>query len=226
MTKELLIEFIEFDSQEEKEECEFYMDVKGVQLHYDIMEYLGFDFKSSKKLKWKTISKVLIDDKKLRDKLYKYLATLEEYIRAYISNKYIDDIEQEFWFDGIAKRNKIKTNLLEGVNLFTVLKNADFGTLINQVKKLPQIDKETIFAKGVYSDMNLDAVQVLRNAISHHNFLAKYNLKECCVDGEISNSLQNNIKNLRQLLPKRYQYGKNGNGGITADMLLCGITID
>lgn len=33
-----------------------------------------------------------------------------------------------------------------------------------------------------------------------------------------SNILINTIKNLRQLLPDRYRYGKNGNGGITKDL--------
>ena len=40
------------------------------------------------------------------------------------------------------------------------------------------------------------------------------------------NTLIDNIKNLRQLLPERYRYGKNGKGGITAELNKIGIILD
>lgn len=40
------------------------------------------------------------------------------------------------------------------------------------------------------------------------------------------NTLIDNIKNLRQLLPERYRYGKNGKGGITAELNKIGIKLD
>lgn len=225
MTKERLMQFIEFSSQEEKEECNFYLDMKGVEIHRQIMEYLQFDFCEESRIKWRIVSQKLKEDKRLRDKLYIYLATLEEYIRAYISNKYQDNASQNFWIDGKSAWNKIKTNLQNGQTLFEVLQNTDFGTLIRQVKNLPIEDKEELFDKGIGSDSNLDAVIDLRNAVSHHKFLLKYNFKDCQVGDVIANTLENNIKNLRQLLPERYRFGVNGHGGITADMLKCGINI-
>ena len=225
MTKEQLMKFIEVDSQEGKEDCPFYLDMKGVEIHRSIMEYLQFDFAEGSKIKWSIISQKLKEDKNLRYKLYTYLATLEEYIRAYISNKYQDNIHQNFWIDGKASWNKIKTNLQNRSNLFEVLQDTDFGTLISQVKNLPQEDLEAIFDEEVGSEDNLNAVIELRNAVSHHKFLLKHNFKECKVGDEISNTLENNIKNLRQLLPLRYRYGKDGNGGITKDMIKCGIFI-
>ena len=225
MTKEELIEFIEFDSQEEKENGEFYVDMKGIEIHRSIMEYLQFDFAEGSKIKWRIIIQKLQEDKRLRDKLYIYIATLEEYIRAYISNKYQDNIRQNFWIDGKAPWNKIKSNLQRGSNLFEVLQDADFGTLLNQVKHLPEEDRVAIFDAGAGVDDNLSAVVELRNAVSHHKFLIKHNFKECKIGNEINNTLENNIKNLRQLLPKQYRYGRNGKGGITADMLKCGILI-
>ena len=225
MTKEQLMKFIEVDSQKGKEDCPFYLDIKGVEIHRSIMEYLQFDFAEGSKIKWSVIAQKLQEDKRIRDRLYIYLAILEEYIRAYISNKYQDNIRQNFWIDGKASWNKIKTNLQSRTNLFEVLQDADFGTLINQVKNLPQEDRASIFDEKVGTDDNLNAVIELRNAVSHHKFLLKHNFKECKVGDEISNTLENNIKNLRQLLPLRYRYGKNGKGGITADMLKCGIKI-
>lgn len=225
MTKDYLINFIDFDSEEEKNDCRFYLDVKGIEIHREIMNYLKFEFLDNKKIKWSVIAKILKNDKKLRDKLYIYLAALEEYIRAYISNKYQNNVNQPFWIDGNPLRNKIKTNLKSEKNLFIVLQNTDFGTLINQVKSLPQEDRMEMFDKNVGSDINLEAVAELRNAVSHHKFLMKHNFKECNVSDTISNSLENNIKNLKQLLPQRYRYGKNGSGGITMDMKKCGYKI-
>lgn len=225
MTKEQLMKFIDFDSEKEKIDCEFYLDVKGVEIHREIMNYLQFKFDEGCKIKWRNIAQKLKADKKLRDKLYIYLAALEEYIRAYISNKYQDNVNQTFWIDGTEHRNRIKTNLQNGKNLFVVLQNTDFGTLIAQVKKLPQEDRVAMFDKNIGSNDNLNAVTELRNAVSHHKFLLNHNFKKCRVGDEFSNTLENNIKNLRQLLPLRYRNGENGNGGITADMKKCGINV-
>ena len=109
--------------------------------------------------------------------------------------------------------------------MFEVLQDTDFGTLINQVKNLPQEDLKTIFDEEVGSEDNLNAVVELRNAVSHHKFLLTHSFKECKVGNMVSDTLENNIKNLRQLLPLRYRYGKNGEGGITKDMIKCGIKI-
>lgn len=227
MTKNELLSFIAFKNEQEKEEAEFYLSVKGFELHRRILDYLGCDFEKSK-IEWPKIANVLRTDKALRDIIYKYLATLEEYIRAFISNKYIiDNVQQKFWIDGTSKRqeNKIKTNIASGKNLFDVLEDTDFGSLIQQVKNLPDGDKKQLFGDA-YSDNNLVAVKELRNAVSHHKFLAGYKLKTCSVDGFEGCGLIDNIKNLRQLLPERYRYGKNGKGGITAELNKIGINLD
>ena len=158
--------------------------------------------------------------------LYKYLATLEEYIRAYISNKYEDAATQQvFWIDtGRYEYNKIKTQLISGKPLFKTLENVDFGTLIKQVKSLPEIDKHELFY-GVGTDENLDAVKELRNAVSHHKFLKLCKFKDCNVDGSDSDLLIANIQNLCQLLPLQYRFGENGMGGITKELHLIGIIL-
>lgn len=226
MTKDELLPFIEFNNEKEKEEAEFYLSVKGVELHRRILDYLGCDFEKSK-IEWPKIANVLRTDKALRDIIYKYLATLEEYIRAFISNKYIDNVQQEFWIDGTSKRqeNKIKTNIASGKELFEVLENTEFGCLIKQVENLPIADQTQLFGDS-YCEKNLVAVKELRNAVSHHKFLAAYKLKTCSVDGFEGCSLIDNIKNLRQLLPERYRYGKNGKGGIAAELNKIGINLD
>ena len=227
MTKNELLSFIAFKNEQEKEEAEFYMAVKGVELHRRILLFLGCSFSEKAKIKWSKIARILKTDKALRDVIYIYLATLEEYMRAFISNKYEDNIQQSFWIDGSGQRqaNKIKANILSGKKLFNILENIDFGCLIQQVKNLPIEDRTQLFGDS-YCKKNLVAVKELRNAVSHHKFLAGYKLKTCSVDGFEGCSLIDNIKNLRQLLPKRYRYGKNGKGGITAELNKIGINLD
>ena len=215
MTKEEFLAKIVFNNDEERDDALFYIKVKGLYLHVLILNYLSKGNEGTT-ITWKQISNELRLDKGLRDTLYIYLATLEEYIRAYISNKYENDIVQSFWVIG-CKRNDIKGNIEKGMPLFEVLQNTDLGTIIEQVKALPQEDRSELFGL-VGTDENLSAVKELRNCVGHHKFLKTYKFKKCNVGGYQSSSLKNNIKNLRQLLPEEYRYGKNGNGGITKDI--------
>lgn len=227
MTKNEVLSFIAFENDQEKEEAEFYMIVKGVELHRRILLLLGCSFSEKAKIKWSKIVRILKTDKALRDIIYIYLATLEEYMRAFISNKYEDNIQQNFWIDGSGQRqaNKIQTNILHGKKLFDILENTDFGCLIQQVKNLPIEDKKQLFG-DTYSDTNLDAVRELRNAVSHHKLLVSCELKKCIISEFEGCTLIDNIKNLRQLLPERYRCGKNGKGGITAEVSKIGIKLD
>ena len=165
MTKNELLSFIAFKNEQEKEEAEFYMAVKGVELHRRILLFLGCSFSEKAKIKWSKIARILKTDKALRDVIYIYLATLEEYMRAFISNKYEDNIQQSFWIDGAGQRqtNKIKANILHGEKLFDILENTDLGCLIQQVKNLPIEDRTQLFGDS-YCKKNLVAVKELRNA--------------------------------------------------------------
>lgn len=224
MTEEELLKYIDCNSEIEEGKAKFYIDMKGVALHIKVLKYLGFEFEGDNKIKWKTVSEKLSQDKRLRDKLYIYLATLEEYIRAYIANRYGDNVKQDFWINGIGKRNQIKNQVLSGKELFDILEDIDFGTLIKQVLNLPNKDIEELFC-GKGTEQNIFAVRELRNAVSHHKFMFSHEFLKCNVNGVEGNSLENNIKNLRQLLPVQYRYGGNGNGGITADMKKCNIDL-
>ena len=109
--------------------------------------------------------------------------------------------------------------------LFEALQNTDLGTIIEQVKALPQDDRNELFG-AAGTDENLSAIRELRNCVGHHKFLKTYKFKKCTADGYQSSSLENNIKNLRQLLPEEYRYGKNGKGGITAEIKRYSISLD
>ena len=226
MTKEELLKQIHCKTDEERQKAEFYLEMKGIAFHKAIFDYLCQKENKTIPIEWSDLSKELRSDKALRDILYKYLATLEEYIRAYISNKYEDTAnQQDFWIDTSRHDyNIIKTQLMSGKPLFKTLEDADFGTLIKQVKCLPEIDKHELFY-GVGTDENLDAVKELRNAVSHHKFLKSCKFKDCDVDGSDSDSLIANIQNLRQLLPLPYRVGENGRGGITQELKLLKIKL-
>ena len=87
---------------------------------------------------------------------------------------------------------------------------------------MPEADKQNLF-DSAGTDVNLDAVKELRNAVSHHKFLKMCQLKSCIVDGNKSDSLIANIQNLRQLLPIQYRFGEKGVGGITKDLQMINV---
>ncbi len=221
MTKDELMKKLYFDpnSDDEYSDAEFYLRVKGVAFHHKIMTHLGVDFNDDKSIiEWSKVSALLRYDKKLRDKIYIYIATLEEYIRAYISNKYEDDPIQPFWIDGRSPRSKVKSRIKDGECVSEVLQSIEFGVLLNQIKNISTEDLREMFDTTTDIHSNLDAVRELRNAVSHHAFLMNYKFRTCTVDGISNDSLNQNIRNLRQLLPIEYRYGKNGKGGITAEI--------
>lgn len=222
MTKEQLLNYFIFTSPKEKEDAIFYFDVKGMFFYIEIMKFLNFDFSKNNKIEWSKVTNLSKYDKKLRNKIYIYLATLEEYIRAYISNKYEDIPHQSFWQNGNTKRDKVKTRIENEEKLSNILGDIDFGCLISQVKSMPIEDIKGLFNRDITNiELNLNAVCDLRNAVSHHNFLFNHSFKLCAVDGIKNDDLPHNLKNLRQLLPVKYRYGRNGNGGITAEIENC-----
>ena len=224
MTKDELMIKLHFEKDKESnvKDAEFYLKVKGITFHQKIMTHLGVDFSNEESsIEWSKVSDLLRYDKKLRDKIYIYIATLEEYFRAYISNKYESIPNQTFWLDGRTERAKVKKRILGGEKIFDVLQSIEFGDLINQIKNMSPIDINEMFESTKEIKLNLDAVRELRNAVSHHVFLIGYEFKPCNIYGDRSNSLKDNIKNLRQLLPKEYRFGKNSKGGITGEIENC-----
>lgn len=81
-----------------------------------------------------------------------------EYIRAFVSNKYGNDLQQNFWINGRGERNWIKDNIERGQELFEVLENTEFGCLIKQVENLPIEDRTQLFGDA-YCKKNLVAVK-------------------------------------------------------------------
>ena len=114
------------------------------------MTHLGVNFTCAQsKVEWSKVSALLRYDKRLRNKIYIYLATLEEYLRAFISNKYEDEPNQKFWQDGRTHRAKIKTRILQGEQISDILQSIEFNDLMIQVTSLPPLDKIQMFENTV-----------------------------------------------------------------------------
>lgn len=205
------------NSKDEKN-AKFYFRVKGMKFYQKLIDHLE---KNKSLITWQNVSSLFRYDKRLREKLYIYIATLEEYIRAFLSNKYENEPDQFFWQDGKNEKSKIKEKISNGESIFEVLEQTDFNTLILQLKEIPEKVLSEMFENIDNIESNLRAVKELRNAVSHHAFLLDYKFNECFFNGVKGNSLEHNIKNLIQLLPKEYRLGKNGDGGIVKDIEKC-----
>lgn len=187
-----------FSHQNEKERCERYIELKGISYHSVLANYIGLD--ENGKIEYKKIQNMYIYDKRIRNILYTFLSALEEGIRGYISNNY----------NSIGKINflsaKIRKALKDGSSLSKELENYDFNGLIQITQKLDPNDLKVLFNDNEAIDFNIQAVRVLRNAVSHHRMLFVYeDFEECMIDGEKNDSLEANIINLSRLINPFYK---------------------
>lgn len=150
----------------DNEKCDFekYIEIKGVYLHKQI--YDAFTEYAADTVTYSELSSVIRYDKNLRDTLYKYLATFEEYLRANLFAKY-DVANQEYVYKGckgferLKKDIQPKTDYSES-NLYYCF----------QLELSPTID---LFEHiGIYNDTTLSdfrQIKELRNQVMHHNVL-------------------------------------------------------
>lgn len=183
-----LIELIDIEP-EDKEKANNYLTLKGINLHHSIYLYLS-SFTTTR-IKYSEIATTYRYDKRIRKVLYKYIGLMEEKIRAYIDNKYSDEIEK------LKLTTKIAKTLKNEKDLFRALDKTLFSDLITQVLDLFEEDIHSIFPDTIFESKNLKALAELRNAVSHNRFLLNYlSFKECTIDGEVSGSLHSNLMNL------------------------------
>lgn len=210
MRKEELISKLNIPA-EDVENASFYFDLKGIDLHNSIAEYLQ-SYKSED-VTYPEVATAYRYDKKIRKVLYKYIALLEEHIRAFISNKYTDDLES------LELDKVIEKKVDNGMKLNNALDDILFSNLISQVKKLPKSDFSELFSDLDYRPRNLSALVELRNAVSHNRFLLSYmRFKPCYISDEVSASLNFNLINLRNHLS--HNIGKE----FTREILNCART--
>jgi hypothetical protein len=180
---------------EEIDKAKHYLNLKGVNLHHSIYSYLSSY--TASKIKYCEIATTYRYDKRIRKVLYKYIGLIEEKVRAFIDNKYSDEMDQ------LKITPKIAKTLKSEIELYKALDKTLFSDLIAQVMDLSEEDIHSIFPDTLFESKNLKALAELRNAVSHNRFLLNYlDFKECNIEGRISGSLHANLTNLANHLEK------------------------
>ena len=179
---------------EDIESARHYMDVRGVEEHLIVAEYLQ-NYKAGK-VSYREVATALRYDKRIRRILYKYIGYLEERIRAYISNRYSGKT------DCLKLTYTVKNNL-KTYSLYESLSEISFGQLILQSKKLAEEEKKELFSVDSINHKHLDAIIELRNEVSHNRFLLHRKFRPCKNTGHEEHSLRANIINLYNHLPEQ-----------------------
>ncbi len=188
-------EFIEKLNNEDKNTFEKYSKIRGVHQYRIIFEALN---KVNSNVKFIDVNSFVILDKAIKDVLFKYLGTLEEYIRNDILLRFDFDPEAELkkpeyhYFNGLPKCIR-KTNPSDEITNFYRMFALNFGDLVSFIK---HYDSHT------YDTEKLDIITNLRNSVMHHlPLLFDYNF-ESTVDETLKG-----IDALVEMLPSDYRDG-------------------
>ena len=188
-------EFIEKLNNDDKSTFEKYSKIRGVQQYRIIFEALN---RVESNVKFADVNSFVILDKAIKDVLFKYLGTLEEYIRNDILLRFDFDPEAELkkpeyhYFKGLPKCIR-KTNPADEITDFYKRFSLNFGDLVSFIK---DYDSQT------YDTSKLDIIINLRNSVMHHSpLLFDYNF-ESTVDETLKG-----INALVEMLPSDYKDG-------------------
>lgn len=192
-----MFEKLTFNKQEDT--FEKYLELKGRYLHKQIYDII-LDAKGS--VSYNELSSVIRYDKSLRNKLYEYLATFEEYLKAQIFEKY--DVEN---CDKIYKGSKGKNELIKDVREKT---NFDYSNLyfcfeLELGPIIEFIKEKKMFYDNIINKM--DIVRDLRNRVMHHNLITCGKSKTYDELNKNINEIREKILALKELLPTEYQKG-------------------
>lgn len=195
-----MFEKLIFASQEEKDNFEKYKKLKGVYLHKQVYDVL-LEANGEEEISYNELSSIIRYDKNLRDKLYIYLATAEEYLRALLCEKY-----------DVAEGCKI----FKG-HCFAKLKEAIFekdqySRVSNLYFKLePDLADmmRTCVERGIIaiSDDAQKHINNLRNHTMHHTLLLFGKAKKLSDLSSNFEVLEKRINALCELLPDDYRKG-------------------
>lgn len=191
-----MFENLGFSNNQEKEEFEKYVKIRSKFVLKQIYDFLlNFD---KEKVKYSDLNTCIRYDKNLRDTLYKYLATFEEYLRTQIFDNY--EIKESFDGKGRNDIEKMVKHIYESTDkeystLYEIFK-LDLGETISLVKELKMFSEEKL--------KEFDHIRVLRNRVMHHNLIVLG--KEKSLDGVEKNKekMRSGIIALSSNLPEGY----------------------
>lgn len=178
-----------------------YKELKGEYLYKQLYDLL-LELNNDSFVNYDDLSSIIRYDKTLRDTLYIYLATFEEWLKALIFKRYdVADRRKKY------KRQKdveilIKKIIVNNDNINSNLYycfELDLGSIISFIDHVKMFEKEII--------EKFDSVRKLRNKVMHHNVLIcgkSRSLKEFNLNKEL---LKSEINLLSEVLPEEYQTG-------------------
>ncbi len=196
---------IKFRSEIEKFDFNKYKTIRG-EGTYQIVEDILKLLIQRDEILYHDFSGFIRYDKRLRDLLYVYLGTFEEYLRNLVFKKI--DYKGSKEIKRIDEKNisMFEPSQNYGINFY---KNSifDFGSLIRIIKhfsavmNLENLDKDFI--------QKLENIRQLRNKVMHHSVVL-INPLSCNTILEVKNHMNimsNWISSLHDLLPKDWQIG-------------------
>lgn len=188
-------QFIEKLNNDDKNTFEKYSKIRGVQQYRIIFETLN---KVDSNVSFTDVNSFVILDKAIKDVLFKYLGTLEEYIRNDILLKFDFAPEAELkkseyhYFKGLPKCIR-KTNPADEITDFYKIFALNFGDLVSFIK---DYDPQS------YDIDKLDIITNLRNSVMHHSpLLFDFNFESTVVE------TLKGIDALVKMLPSDYKDG-------------------
>lgn len=190
-----MLEEMIFQSQEEKNNFDKYRQLKGDDLYFQIFRILS---EKTPKVKYVTVRAYILYDKNLRDKLYIYFATLEEYCKARLLHSF--DVCAPKKYQGHCHKELVK-NLVpraDGESNLYYGFQPDFGDLMHICSE-----------KEVYKIESSDqkAIKTLRNQTMHHALILFGNAKTEVELLEHFNTLEKQLNALVNALPREYRTG-------------------
>ncbi|MDE7100570.1 MAG: hypothetical protein K2O05_01800 [Anaeroplasmataceae bacterium] len=189
------IDFINNLNVEERKNFEHYSSIRGIQVYRIIYECLA---KNGDSITYSDVNAFVKYDKAIKDVLYKYLGTLEEFIKNFIFINYDfvnnEELTKDFYiyFKDLPVVEKRDVNSFEITELYKRF-SLMFGEIIKFLKEyeVNQLDVE-----------KLEKVRKLRNNVMHHSPL----LFDCNF-ASIKDATEEQIDCLIKSLPKQYHIG-------------------
>lgn len=172
-----------------------YSKIRGNQIYRIIFECLS---KDDELIKYKDVNSFVKYDKAIRDVLYVYLGTLEEYIKTYILSNFnikqnmILQKETYLCFKDLPELEKVNIDTYEINDLYKKF-SLTFGEIIKFLKEYDSV---------AFNLEKLEQIRKLRNKVMHHSpLLFDFNFIS------IKDNTEKQINCLIDLLPEQYQVG-------------------
>lgn len=159
-------EFISKLNVNEKRNFDYYSQIRGVQQYKIIFETLS---KIDSNITYNDVNSFIKYDKGIKDILYVYLGSLEEYIKVYIFSKY------DFKNDVTHKKNISEYNFFSQIHALIEPKNVPLDEITELYKMYALNFKDMVDLlkekepNGKFNTDDLYKIKDLRNDVMHHS---------------------------------------------------------